>query len=176
MARNIGAAGLLSFERQAKRIETQVANITDFYEQVQAPGSLAFVLEMMSNYARDKGRPGNWTDQLGNLRRSISWVVLARGESATAPYQTETQGVKTARAINQTSGPAGFLFAGMEYAPYVEAKAPKFTVVSGALDQFRPTIGALLGDRMKIRGPAELRRAKSGQIRKARGLNGVDQK
>lgn len=148
-----GAAGL-GFNRQVAQAERSLRRVSGIIRDNKLPGSLAFIGEMLANYSKDHGP---WKTQTGNLRRSITWQVLAPGESTRVRYETETEGIQTATAVNDTAGPMLVFMAGMKYAVYVEFKAD-YWVLRGSVEHFRPVIREMLGDKIKIRSASELLR------------------
>ena len=112
---------------------------------------LAEVGEAFVNDARNKTpAEGSFTDQTGDLRSSIGWVIARDGNILTAKFEGKTaegraQGQKTAdEVIRQHS--KGFVLvvvAGMEYACAVESKGKD--VITGSI----PAAKALLKRKIK---------------------------
>jgi hypothetical protein len=139
---------------QAARAKMKIRAVTSYIKDRKAPATLAYLGEQLANYSKDHGP---WQDQTSNLRRSISWYVLAPGETAQVQYFTDTDGVQTVTVVNDTPGPMLVFFAGMRYGIFVEYKAGKW-VLRGAVEHFRPVLTQLLGDRLKIRSASEILR------------------
>jgi hypothetical protein len=148
------SAGLIAGTGRALK---RLSNVSREIQGSIAIGSLAYLGETMTNYAKDQGRPGAWKNQTGNLRASITWVVLGPNKSQAVPYRTKGQGWKTASVRNQTSMPMMVVFAGMDYAPYVEFK-PGYNVLSGAFERYRPLAKQILGEHMKVTAPKHLKK------------------
>ena len=101
--------------------------------------TLAMVGEQFVNDARNKTpAEGSFTDQTGDLRSSIGWVVARDGNILTAKFEGKTaegraQGHKIAdEVLRQYS--KGFILivvAGMEYAAAVESKGKD--VITGSI-------------------------------------------
>ena len=101
--------------------------------------TLAMVGEAFVNAAREKTpAEGSFTDQTGDLRSSIGWVVARDGNILTAKFEGKTaegraQGHKIAdEVLRQYS--KGFILivvAGMEYAAAVESKGKD--VITGSI-------------------------------------------
>lgn len=88
---------------------------------------LAYLGELSVNHARTAG---DYTDQTGNLRSSIGYVVIANGKRVKQNFLSVggPDGVRKAKALVdelQERFPTGFaliVVAGMNYAFYVETK------------------------------------------------------
>jgi len=101
--------------------------------------TLSYLGEQCVKVARDRPMSESWTDRTGNLRSSIGYVVAYEGQTAAASsFETtpatrplekgeSANGAKIGRAFAQElaekhTEPCLVVVAGMEYAPYVEAK------------------------------------------------------
>ena len=80
------------------------------------------VLSKMRDYAKDNAP---FTDRTGNLRNSIQYEMDPEGK------------------------PAGVLYAGMNYAIYVELREG-YWVLQGAIDYFEPAIKDVFKDTLKV--------------------------
>ena len=112
---------------------------------------LAEVAEAFVNDARNKTpAEGSFTDQTGDLRSSIGWVVARDGNILTAKFEGKTaegraQGQKTADGVlrQYSKGFVLVVVAGMEYACAVESKGKD--VITGSI----PAAKALLKKKIK---------------------------
>jgi hypothetical protein len=147
----VRGAGTISLASQAARVNGSFAGYSGFLREVMMPSRLAYVGEMLANAGKEDGKPGDWDDETGNLRRSITWVVLNPGESQTVPYNTKTEGVKNVEVVNDTDGPMLVVFAGMKYGVYVQNK-PGYDVLQGPLERNRATIKMVLGAKVSMKG------------------------
>lgn len=113
--------------------------------------ALAQVGEACVNAAREKTPAGgSFTDQTGNLRSSIGYVVARDGNTLVGKFEGKTaegkaQGQKIADEVLR-GNPKGFILivvAGMGYAVYVESKGKD--VITGSV----PAAKALLKKKIK---------------------------
>ena len=103
--------------------------------------ALGYLGEQYVNASKNKTKAqGGYKDQTGNLRASIGWMILKDGKEVS--LSVDERGEDTSRLINdvKSQAPNGFVlvvFAGMEYAFYLEAGVGKdrrvYDVISGSL-------------------------------------------
>ncbi|GAA4328557.1 hypothetical protein [Flaviaesturariibacter amylovorans] len=106
-------------------------------------------------YVANARTNGTYTDQTGNLRASIGYVILKNGEQidlkleGTKEAKTAAEAaIKDAIADMKTRVPAGYVLivvAGMEYAAAVEAKGKDVITASGKIaeKQLREALAAI---------------------------------
>jgi hypothetical protein len=117
------------------RMVTPVKEITKYLgvelekDQRKIATMLVYVGEQCLTDARNKG---SYTDQTGNLRNSIGYVVLLNGRvfSAKQSERPETQSLLAEVIPQFQNGIALIVAAGMEYAGYVEARG--FNVITSS--------------------------------------------
>ena len=105
-----------------EQFEIGLKKAVDSWE-IKAINALNSVLAEMTNYIKVNGP---WTDRTSNLRNSISYVP----------------------AIQDGDKIVGVIYAGQEYAIYVELK-PGFWVISGAFSEYRNKIAKMISDAIK---------------------------
>lgn len=93
--------------------------------------SAAFPIKYGGNKVK-KGLRGNYIDDTGNLRASVSYAVIKDGKIIKADYGTVATGVSRSIAVERARNvPKGFglvVMAGEDYAVHVEAQG--FNVIS----------------------------------------------
>lgn len=115
-----------------REVLQQLATIKERIDKVMFR-TLSFVGEKAVNKSRDtKSRPNNWTDQTGNLRSSIGYVVVNNGSvvkpSSFAQVGGGAEGAgnglayATSLASKHPQNWCLIVVAGMEYASYVESR------------------------------------------------------
>ncbi|MFA6973997.1 MAG: hypothetical protein WC238_04660 [Parcubacteria group bacterium] len=137
----------------AKYLEQRRANIEAIIIR-----NLQYLGEQCVNQARSNG---DYTDQTGNLRSSVGYVVVARGQIVQNDFQVAssggevgvTEGSSLAEKLAQQykSGYALIVVAGMDYALYVEAKHHRDVLTSAEqyAQQKLPMIMAKLGKKIR---------------------------
>lgn len=93
--------------------------------------------------ARDRSQEDSWFNQIGNLRSSVGYVVVAHGKivkrSGFETIMSGSEGFLIGKRLaeelakNYSSGYALIVVAGMHYAEYVEAKESKSVLASAEL-------------------------------------------
>ena len=101
------------------------------------------IIKAMENDAKINGK---YTDRTGNLRSSITGVVIDAGESNTLHHSGETVTIQ-----NPGKDIVAVLYAGMEYGIYVEL-LDEFDVLGDTVKKWKRRIPQLLGEAIKDRG------------------------
>ncbi len=109
--------------------------------------ALDSVLIEMANYI--KADKNNWTDQTGNLRNSIGVAADVSGLTPVPESESVLSFPNTPKHFCRWEGDVlrGCIFAGMEYAVYVEYKENHW-VISGALNVYRNKVMELISQRL----------------------------
>ena len=123
-------------------------HIREFSEKQKTRLKMALdsVLIDIVNYIKNSGQ---WIDRTSNLRNSVGY---AAGESDVPTFKasktTQSYNVLNLGGGSQWDGNilSGVVFAGMEYAIYVEFKEGHW-VLSGGFNEFRPKVMELLRER-----------------------------
>ena len=100
--------------------------------------ALAFIGEEFVNEARSKR---TYQDQTGNLRASIGYAIIKNGKTVKFTAKDSPESGELVSNLVQQGGNEGIyliVFAGMEYALYVEAKG--FDVLTGSKPTRREVI------------------------------------
>lgn len=100
-------------------------------------------------FIRDRGADSSWTDQTGNLRSSVGYILVRDGricggggfETVNGPRRGDTdkdgsregRGFAESLAERYPTGYALIVVAGMEYAAYVEAMDNKDVLAGGEI-------------------------------------------
>lgn len=123
--------------------------------------ALNSVLAEMVNFI--KSNSDNWKDRTGNLRNSISYVPAFDGtpsdyteiskmvsgtDVSTGRNTVSKKTDLVAAARGNSDSITGIIYAGMEYAIYVEYNQGNW-VISGAFTQFHSKILALVAERVR---------------------------
>ena len=141
-----------------EQFEIGLKKAVDSWE-IKAINALNSVLAEMANYAKTNGP---WGDKTSNLRNSIGYVpaffwkaedcqsttrTISGIDKKGRPYQAEETRLS---ANGKDSGDVitGILYAGMEYAIYVEL-TPGYWVISGAFSEYKNKIAKMISDAIK---------------------------
>jgi len=110
-----------------------------------AKNAFEYVCRLIANEARND--PGGFTDRTGNLRNSIG-VVPEPSDISLIESSEKRINTKQEITIGEKDGGfIGTIFAGMEYAVYVEF-TPGHYVISGAFNKYRERWLGILVDKM----------------------------
>jgi len=131
------------------KIRRDMDRIVSYVEQGIGPESMEALLSQMVNIAKSPARPGAWVDRSKALRNSISQVVLKKYKAQETQYETAT-GKELTYVTNPTNNILGIIYAGMFYAPYVEA-IQGYSVLSYAVESFKSRASKELLKRLKIK-------------------------
>lgn len=138
--------GLEGFDEALRTLDAMARASTDKMHLV-----LEYILRQMCNYAKQNGP---WEDHTANLRNSIGinfeLMTARKAEPEKIQELADMQNqLKTPVLQHQGDKVWGYLYAGMEYAIYVE-RLDGYWVLEGAINFFEPKINQIMKDRLRI--------------------------